>query len=277
MSSVTKSVDVAVPIRTAYDQWTQFEEFPQFMEGVEEVRQISDTMTHWKVDIGGRSREFDARITEQIPDERVAWTSTGGIRQAGVVTFHRLDEHHTRVTAQLDFEPQGLLDGVIHEALDLGLAPVAQGVGSEAARKALHAREADLRHFHRVSGQQRDARLGEDLRHLIGLAGFVVVVAQHAEHRHAYHAELLGEHMGLFRRSIVGQIPAQEQDVGRLVNLAEPRGKLPQRGLRAVKVPHGCETDRLFLLGCHAFCPLSRAPILEGQGTCPEAWLLLLV
>lgn len=110
MSSVTKSVDVAVPIRTAYDQWTQFEEFPEFMEGVEEVRQISDTMTHWKVDIGGRSREFDARITEQIPDERVAWTSTGGIRQAGVVTFHRLDEHHTRVTAQLDFEPQGLLE-----------------------------------------------------------------------------------------------------------------------------------------------------------------------
>jgi len=107
MGGVTESVDVAVPVRTAYDQWTQFEDFPRFMEGVEEVRQISDTMTHWTVDIGGVSREFDARITEQLPDERVAWTSTGGTRQAGVVTFHRLDENRTRVTAQLEFEPQG--------------------------------------------------------------------------------------------------------------------------------------------------------------------------
>ncbi|MEO3747800.1 SRPBCC family protein [Plantactinospora sp. B5E13] len=110
MSGVTKSVDVAVPIRTAYDQWTQFEDFPEFMEGVEEVRQLSDTMTHWKVEIGGISREFDAKITEQLPDERVAWTSTGGTRQAGVVTFHRLDENHTRVTAQMEFEPQGLTE-----------------------------------------------------------------------------------------------------------------------------------------------------------------------
>ncbi|MGI5216188.1 SRPBCC family protein [Plantactinospora sp. CA-290183] len=110
MSGVTKSVDVAVPIRTAYDQWTQFEDFPQFMEGVEEVRQLSDTMTHWKVEIGGVSREFDAKITEQLPDERVAWSSTGGTRQAGVVTFHRLDENHTRVTAQMEFEPQGLAE-----------------------------------------------------------------------------------------------------------------------------------------------------------------------
>ncbi|MEE6261997.1 SRPBCC family protein [Plantactinospora sonchi] len=110
MSGVTKSVDVAVPIRTVYDQWTQFEDFPEFMEGVEEVRQISDTMTHWKVEIGGVSREFDARITEQLPDERVAWTSTGGTQQAGVVTFHRLDENHTRVTAQMEFEPQGITE-----------------------------------------------------------------------------------------------------------------------------------------------------------------------
>jgi uncharacterized membrane protein len=107
MGGVTESVDVAVPVRTAYDQWTQFEEFPRFMSGVEEVRQVSDTMTHWKVDIGGVTREFDAKITEQLPDERVAWTSTDGTSQAGVVTFHRLDESHTRVTAQLEFEPHG--------------------------------------------------------------------------------------------------------------------------------------------------------------------------
>ncbi|MFI6761963.1 SRPBCC family protein [Micromonospora sp. NPDC050417] len=110
MSAVTESVDVAVPVRTAYDQWTQFEDFPRFMEGVEEVRQISDTMTHWKVGISGVEREFDARITEQLPDERVAWTTTNGTNQAGVVTFHRLDDRHTRVTLQLDFEPQGITE-----------------------------------------------------------------------------------------------------------------------------------------------------------------------
>ncbi|MEH1017041.1 SRPBCC family protein [Micromonospora sp. CPCC 206060] len=110
MSGVTEHVDVAVPVRTAYDQWTQFEEFPQFMEGVQEVRQLSDTMTHWTVEIGGVKREFDAQITEQLPDERVAWRSTEGTRQAGVVTFHRLDPEHTRVTLQLEFEPHGVVE-----------------------------------------------------------------------------------------------------------------------------------------------------------------------
>lgn len=110
MGGVTESVDVEVPVRTAYDQWTQFEDFPNFMSGVEEVRQVTDTMTHWRVDIGGVTREFDARITEQIPDERVAWTSTEGTKQAGVVTFHRLEPNRTRVTLQLEFEPQGMAE-----------------------------------------------------------------------------------------------------------------------------------------------------------------------
>jgi uncharacterized membrane protein len=110
MSSVTESVDVAVPVRTAYNQWTQFEEFPQFMEGVNEIRQLSDKTTHWKTEIGGVQREFDATITEQLPDERVAWKSTDGAKQAGVVTFHRLDDTHTRVTAQIEFEPDGFVE-----------------------------------------------------------------------------------------------------------------------------------------------------------------------
>jgi uncharacterized membrane protein len=105
MSTVTESVDVNVPIRTAYNQWTQFEDFPQFMSGVTEIRQLDDTTTHWKTDIDGVKREFDAKITEQLPDERVAWTSIEGSKQAGVVTFQR-----TRVTCQLDFEPQGLAE-----------------------------------------------------------------------------------------------------------------------------------------------------------------------
>jgi uncharacterized membrane protein len=110
MGAVTEYVDVAVPVRTAYNQWTQFEEFPHFMEGVSEVTQVSDTMTHWTTEIAGVTREFDAKITEQIPDERVAWTATGGVRQAGVITFHRLDDHHTRVTAQMEFDPEGLAE-----------------------------------------------------------------------------------------------------------------------------------------------------------------------
>ncbi len=110
MSTVTESVDVNVPIRTAYNQWTQFEEFPQFMSGVTEIRQLDDTTTHWKTSIDGVKREFDAKITEQLPDERVAWTSVEGSKQAGVVTFHRLDANTTRVTCQMDFEPQGVAE-----------------------------------------------------------------------------------------------------------------------------------------------------------------------
>jgi uncharacterized membrane protein len=112
MGSTTETVDVAVPIRTAYNQWTQFEEFPQFMSGVREVRQLGDTMTHWVVEIGGVTREFDARITEQLPDERVAWTSVSGPKQGGVVTFHRIDPTHTRVTAQMELEPEGVAEQV---------------------------------------------------------------------------------------------------------------------------------------------------------------------
>ena len=84
MGTVTEHVDVAVPVRTAYNQWTQFEEFPRFMEGVTEVRQVSDTMTHWTTEIGGVKREFDARITEQLPDERVAWRNTEGKDNADI-------------------------------------------------------------------------------------------------------------------------------------------------------------------------------------------------
>lgn len=110
MNTVTESVDVDVPVRTAYNQWTQFEEFPRFMDGVQEIRQLDATHTHWKTEVGGVKREFDAEITEQLPDERVAWKSVEGTHQAGVVTFHRLDDTHTRVTVQMDFDPQGLVE-----------------------------------------------------------------------------------------------------------------------------------------------------------------------
>jgi uncharacterized membrane protein len=112
MSTVVESVDVAVPVRTAYNQWTQFEEFPRFMDGVEEIRQVTDDLTHWTVEVAGVRREFDAKITEQHPDERVSWASLDGPKHAGVVTFHRLDETNTRVTVQMDIEPEGFTETV---------------------------------------------------------------------------------------------------------------------------------------------------------------------
>lgn len=110
MSTIEESIEVEVPVRAAYDQWTQFEEFPQFMEGVEQVAQLDATHLHWKAEIAGVTREWDAEITEQTPDQRVAWQSLDGIDNAGVVTFHRFGEGQTRVMLQLDVEPEGLVE-----------------------------------------------------------------------------------------------------------------------------------------------------------------------
>ena len=110
MTTIEQSVEVAVPVSTAYNQWTQFESFPQFMEGVDRIEQTGDTMTHWVTSIGGVTREFDAKITEQHPDERVAWRTVDEPHQAGVVTFHRLSEDTTKVMVQMDFEPEGVLE-----------------------------------------------------------------------------------------------------------------------------------------------------------------------
>lgn len=109
-TNVLESIDVEVPVSTAYNQWTQFESFPRFMGGVERIEQLDDTRTHWVTKIAGVQREFDAEVTEQHPDERVAWKSVTGPQQAGAVTFHRIDATHTRVTLQLDFEPEGVVE-----------------------------------------------------------------------------------------------------------------------------------------------------------------------
>ncbi|WP_336660711.1 SRPBCC family protein [Leucobacter sp. USHLN153] len=110
MSTVSSDIDINLPIRTVYNQWTQFEDFPAFMGGVQEVRQIDDTTLNWRVTVAGVEREFTAEVTEQVPDERVAWRSTSGPSQAGVVTFHRLDENKTRVRLQLEWDPEGLVE-----------------------------------------------------------------------------------------------------------------------------------------------------------------------
>ena len=112
MGTITESIDVGVDVTTAYDQWTQFETFPEFMEGVDEVRQIDDTHLHWVTSVGPVKREFDATVTEQHPDERVAWKSDDGPEHAGVVTFHRLDDQQTKVTVQMSIDPEGFVENV---------------------------------------------------------------------------------------------------------------------------------------------------------------------
>lgn len=112
MSTIEKSIEVNVPVRTAYNQWTQFEEFPKFMEGVEEVKQLDDTHLHWKAKIAGKEKQWNAVITEQRPDDRIAWKSTDGAKNAGCVTFHRLSDTKSKVMLQLDYEPEGAVENV---------------------------------------------------------------------------------------------------------------------------------------------------------------------
>lgn len=111
MGTISESVDVGVPLHTAYNQWTQFEEFPHFMEGVEQVTQIDDRHNHWVTNIAGARREFDTEIVDQLADERVAWrTVSGDVRQRGVVTFQELDPSHTRVNLAMQVETSGLAE-----------------------------------------------------------------------------------------------------------------------------------------------------------------------
>jgi uncharacterized membrane protein len=110
MASIEKSIDVDVPVEHAYNQWTQFEQFPKFMEGVQDVRQLDARHLLWRTKIMGRVKEWQAEITEQVPDRRIAWTTRSGAANAGVVTFHRLAPGRTRVMLQLEYEPEGLVE-----------------------------------------------------------------------------------------------------------------------------------------------------------------------
>ncbi len=110
MARIEETIEVNVPVSTAYNQWTQFEEFPQFMEGIESVQQLDDTHLLWSAEVAGKKEEWRAEITEQHPDHRVAWKATEGRENAGVVTFHQIDEQTTRVAVQMDWEPDGIVE-----------------------------------------------------------------------------------------------------------------------------------------------------------------------
>jgi uncharacterized membrane protein len=130
MASIEKSIDVDVPVEHAYNQWTQFEQFPKFMEGVQDVQQLDARHLLWRTKIMGRVKEWQAEITEQVPDQRIAWTSRSGAPNAGVVTFHRLAPGRTRVMLQLEYEPEGLVE------------KTADAIGTVSTRV-----ESDLRRF----------------------------------------------------------------------------------------------------------------------------------
>ncbi len=110
MSVIEKTIELNVPVKTAYNQWTQFEEFPRFMEGVEQVRQVDDKHLHWKASIGGKQKEWDAVITEQIPDQRIAWTSQGGVKNGGIVTFSTVSANKSKLNLRLEYDPEGAVE-----------------------------------------------------------------------------------------------------------------------------------------------------------------------
>jgi uncharacterized membrane protein len=112
MSSTKDSIDVNVPLSTAYNQFTQFEDFPKFMDSVYEVRQLDDTHLHWRANVAGEEKEWESEITEQIPDKRIAWRSLGGVQNAGVATFHKISDNVTRVTLQMDYKPENFAEQV---------------------------------------------------------------------------------------------------------------------------------------------------------------------
>lgn len=112
MSTVDEQIDVERPISTVYNQWTQFEDFPRFMEGVESVRQLDDVQLHWKASIGGVEREWDAMIVEQEPDRIISWQNATGATNRGVVTFTPLGPEQTRIDLHLEFEPDGAVEQV---------------------------------------------------------------------------------------------------------------------------------------------------------------------
>jgi uncharacterized membrane protein len=107
-----KFIDINVPIRTAYNQWTQFEELPRFMEGVESVKQLDDSTLLWVANVGGERKEWRARITEQVPDHHIAWRGEGGDFTSGVVSFQALGPDKTRVTVRLTYEPKGVTEKI---------------------------------------------------------------------------------------------------------------------------------------------------------------------
>jgi len=107
MTTIEKTIEVSVPVRTAYNQWTQFEQFPRFMEGVKEVQQLDDKHLRWRAEIAGKEVEWTSEITQQVPDQRIGWRSTSGAQNAGSVSFLALADNRTQLTLHMVIDPEG--------------------------------------------------------------------------------------------------------------------------------------------------------------------------
>lgn len=112
MSTVEKEIVVDVPVRTAYNQWTQFEQFPMFMQGIEEVKQLDDKRTHWRANIAGKTEEWDAETYEQVADTRIAWRNITGAENSGIITFKPIGTNQTHITLQIGYDPEGIIENV---------------------------------------------------------------------------------------------------------------------------------------------------------------------
>jgi uncharacterized membrane protein len=112
MANIEKTIEVEAPLSTVYNQWTQFEEFPRFMEGVKEVQQLNEKQLHWRAEIAGKEEEWDAEITQQVPDERIGWRSTSGAVNAGSVSFRPLGQRRTEVKLRMEYDPKGFAENV---------------------------------------------------------------------------------------------------------------------------------------------------------------------
>ena len=110
METIEKSIEVECPLRTVYNQWTQFEEFPRFMKGIKKVTQLDDQRLRWEAEIGGKHKEWDARITDQVPDQVIAWKSEGGEYNTGAVNFRAISQNRTRINLQLTYDPEGIVE-----------------------------------------------------------------------------------------------------------------------------------------------------------------------
>ena len=157
MERIEKSIEVKCPVRTVYNQWTQFEEFPRFMAGVKEVKQLDDTHLHWHAEVWGKDKEWDAEITEQVPDQVIAWRSTSGdAPNAGAVRFEPVAPDRTRVRLTMEYEPQGAIEN-IGDALGVMSARVQNSV--EDFKKFIESRGAETSGWRgEVHGGQKQPR-----------------------------------------------------------------------------------------------------------------------
>ena len=178
MQTIEQSIEVDAPVRTVYNQWTQFEEFPAFMEDVKEVRQIDDRRLHWVIEIAGHRHEWDAEIYEQMPDQRIAWRTISGVANDGIVRFEGLPENRTRVHVRLSYQPAGTLEkigtvfGVASTRVKYDLERFkefieSRGVATGAWRGEIHAGEVT----HEISSAPRSKRLFNEQSGSISASG----------------------------------------------------------------------------------------------------------